>query len=199
MTPQTISDPRRLLLAAATQTTSYVDAVVAADLDRPTPCDGWPVRDLLSHLVAVAVRIPYILRGGHPFEVPSRVEGVPDDGWPLAWAERLDDLAAALAEPDLLERTVIHPAGQLPASAALLAYTSELTAHTWDLAAALGDTSGLDQDLAAACLEPVMAFLPAEPRATDRIPFGPVVTMPDDAQPLDRLLGWYGRDPRWTH
>ncbi|MEO9325081.1 TIGR03086 family metal-binding protein [Nocardioides sp. C4-1] len=194
----TQTDPRPLLLAAAAQVTPLIDGVRPADLDRPTPCDGWAVRDLLAHLAAVASRVPYLLRGGHPFDVPSMVEGVADDGWAAAWAERQPDLAASLAEDGVLDRTVHHPAGELPAAGAMLAYTSELAAHGWDLAAALGRTTDLDDEVAAACLEPTRRFLPAEIRHLDEVPFGPVVEVDDDASSYQRLLGWYGRDPHWT-
>jgi uncharacterized protein (TIGR03086 family) len=195
----TLTDPRPLLLRAADQITPYVAAAHAGELDRPTPCSDWTVRDLLAHLVAVERRIVHIIGGGHPFELPSQVDDVPDDAWSTAWAAGLADVGTVLAEPDVLERTVQHPAGTFPAPQALMAYVSELTAHGWDLAIALGyDVSGLDQDLAAASLGPVRRFLPAEPRASDRIPFGPVVPVADDATPYDRLLGWYGRDPGWS-
>ncbi len=62
-------------------------------------------------------------------------------------------------------------------------------------AAALDRTSLLDQVLAAACLGPIRSFLPAEPR--DAMPFAAVVPVAEDAPAYDRLLGWYGRDPRW--
>ncbi|MFB9314389.1 TIGR03086 family metal-binding protein [Nocardioides plantarum] len=192
------ADPRPLLLAAAAQVTTYVDRVRLDDLDRPTPCAGWTVRDLLSHLVAVSVRVPHVLRGGHPFEVPSQVEGVADRDWAGAWAERQPELVAALGEDAVLERTVHHPAGDMPAAAAIVTYVSELVTHGWDLAAALGDTSGLDDALAATCLAPLQGALPAGIRDEDRVPFGAVVPVPDDAPALDRLLGWVGRDPRWT-
>jgi hypothetical protein len=29
------------------------------------------------------------------------------------------------------------------------------------------------------------------------VPFGPVVPVPGDAPPIDRLVCWQGRDPRW--
>ncbi len=191
------ADPRPRLLAAARQLTPYVDRIGAADLDRATPCTDWAVRDLLAHLVAVERRIVHVLRGGHPFDLPSQVSGVPDTEWAPAWTAGLRELEDALAEPDVLDRTVAHPAGPLPATVALSVYVSELTAHGWDLAAALGDTSGLDQSLAADSLDAVRRILPAEPRATERIPFGPVVEVPADAPAYERLLGWYGRDPRW--
>ena len=192
------ADPRPLLLAAAAQVTTYVDRVRVGDLDRPTPCADWPVRDLLSHLVAVAVRVPHILGGGHPFDVPSQVEGVADDAWANAWAERQPALADALREDGLLARTVHHPAGEMPARAAIGTYVSELVTHGWDLAVALGDTSGLDDALAATCLAPLQAALPAGIRDEDWVPFGAVIPVPDDAPALDRLLGWVGRDPRWS-
>lgn len=194
----TQTDPRPALLAAAAQVTPYVERVTTADLDRPTPCDGWVVRDLLAHLVAVADRVPHILRGGHPTDLPSQVAGVPDDAWATTWAGRQPALAAALDQDGLLGRTVHHPAGEMPAAAAIGTYVSELVTHGWDLAAALGDPTGLDDDLAAACLAPLQQALPAEIRGEAWVPFGAVVPVADDAPALDRLLGWVGRDPRWT-
>lgn len=193
----TTTDPRPLLLAAVAQVTPYVARLVPADLDRPTPCDGWPVRDLLAHLVAVEVRLAHIVRGGHPFDLPSRVDDVADDGWLAAWTAAGEELRVALDEPGVLARTIHHPAGTFPAPRALVAYVSEVLVHGWDLGTALGDTSGLSDDLAAACLEPVRAFLPATPRGVPRVPFGAVVPVAEDARTVDRLAGWYGRDPGW--
>ncbi|WP_187366680.1 TIGR03086 family metal-binding protein [Nocardioides dongxiaopingii] len=191
------TDPRALVLAAAAQARDRIERVRAADLDRPTPCDGWTVRDLLSHLLAVADRIPALLRGGDPRLLPRTVDGVADDGWAAAWTAREPELAAALAEPDVLGRTVTHPAGPMPAAGAMLAYTSELCTHAWDLAAALGDTTGFDDRLAEPCLAPLRAFLPPEVRGADEVPFGAVVPVDDDRPATERLVAWYGRDPRW--
>ncbi|MDO9454847.1 TIGR03086 family metal-binding protein [Nocardioides sp.] len=198
MTTKTLTDPRPLLLAAVAQVTPYVERITAADLDRPTPCDGWAVRELLAHLVAVEVRIPHILGGGHPTDLPSAVSGVADDAWLEAWTSARDALVTALADDDVLGRMVQHPAGDMPAPQALGIYVSEVCVHAWDLATALGDTSGLDDAPATACLEPMRRSLTREMRSESWVPFGPVVEVADDASPYERLVGWCGRDPRWT-
>ncbi|GAA5153493.1 TIGR03086 family metal-binding protein [Nocardioides marinquilinus] len=194
----TLTDPRPTLLRAAAQLTPLVERVRPADLDRPTPCDDWAVRDLLAHLVAVEVRIAAILRGAHPADLPSLVDGVADEGWAAAWGEAGEALEVALAEDDVLTRTVEHPAGRMPAPQAIGIYVSELAVHGWDLGAALDDVSGLDPAVAEGCLEPMRRALTPEMRDQPWVPFGPVVAVPDDAPAYDRLVAWVGRDPAWT-
>jgi len=108
---QTLPDTRPLFFQALDQITPLIDSITAADLDRPTPCQGWSVRDLLSHLIAVSVRIPHIAAGGQPYEVPSQVSGIADDGWVLAWHARLGAVRAAVAPDEGRGRIVSHPAG----------------------------------------------------------------------------------------
>lgn len=196
-------DPRPLLWRAVDQAERQVVGVGRTDLDRATPCAGWSVRTLLGHLVAVERRITHIAGGGQPFEVPSLVTDVPDEGWTRAWAEARTELESALADDAVLDRIFAHPAGDFPARQAIVAYVNELTVHGWDLARALGShgvlgsADALDDDLAEASLGPIRQFLPAEPRGGP-VPFGPVVEVPADAPAYDRLLGWMGRDPHWT-
>ena len=193
----TLSDTRPLLARATAQVTPLIESITPADLDRPTPCSDWSVRDLLSHLVAVEDRIVHIAGGGRPFEVPSMVDGIADDAWTQAWVSRLAPLSAALADDAVLERIFQHPAGPMRGTAAIGVYASEFAVHAWDLARALGREADLDQEVAAAVVGPITAALPAEPRG-GVIPFGPVVEVPGDAPAYARLVGWVGRDPEWT-
>lgn len=195
---QTRPDPRPVLLAAAAQVTPLVASVTADDLDLPTPCDGWTVRDLLSHLLAVAERVPHVLGGGHPAEVPTQITGISDDAWSSAWTGRQAAFVAALEQPDVMGRTVHHPAGDMPAGQAIGIYVSELAVHAWDLAASLGDVSGLAPAIAEACLAPMQRALTPEMRDLDQVPFGRVVDVAPDASAYDRLVAWCGRDPQWT-
>ena len=193
----TLSDTRPLLARATAQVTPLIESITPADLDRPTPCSDWSVRDLLSHLVAVEDRIVHIAGGGRPFEVPSMVDGIADDAWTQAWVSRLAPLSAALADDAVLERIFQHPAGPMRGTAAIGVYASEFAVHAWDLARALERETDLDQEVAAAVVGPITAALPAEPRG-GVIPFGPVVEVPGDAPAYARLVGWVGRDPEWT-
>lgn len=193
-TPPTIPDPRPLLWRAVDQAERLVAAVTTADLDRPTPCTDWAVRQLLGHLVAVERRIAHIAGGGQPLEVTSLVTDVDDAGWVDAWHTSRRALADALADDAVLERTFAHPAGDFPARRAIFAYVNEITVHGWDLARALGRPDDLDDSLAEASLGPILQFLPAEPRGGP-VPFGPVIDVPADAPAYDRLVGWMGRDP----
>lgn len=193
----TLPDTRPLFHAALAQVAPLIDDLATSDLDRPTPCAGWSVRDLLSHLVAVGDRIVHIAGGGKPFEVPSVVQGIPDADWPDAWRSRVAPIEQALADDALLTREWVHPAGTMPGFRAIAIYASELAVHAWDLARALGRDAELDQDVAAAVVGPITAALPAEPRG-GVVPFGAVVPVADDAPPYARLVGWVGRDPEWT-
>ena len=193
----TLSDTRPLLARATAQLTPLIESITPADLDRPTPCAEWSVRDLLSHLVAVQDRIVHIAGGGHPFDVPSRVDGILDGAWAEAWTSRLAPLSQALADDAVLGRIFEHPAGRMPGAAAIGIYASEFAVHAWDLARALGRDAELDQEVAGAVVGPMIAALPAQPRG-GVIPFGPVVEVPDDAPAYARLVAWVGRDPEWT-
>lgn len=195
---QTLPDTRPLFRSALAQIAPLVDALTIADLDRPTPCSEWTVRDLLSHLVAVEDRIVHIAGGGKPFEVPTMVEGVADTDWSDAWRTRVAPLEDALADDALLSREWVHPAGVMPGFQAIAIYASELAVHAWDLARALSRDAELNQDVAAAVVGPITGALPSEPRGAEiGIPFGPVVPVAEDAPPYARLVGWVGRDPEW--
>lgn len=194
---QTAPDTRPLLHQALAEVSPLIDAVRPDDLDRPTPCDEWTVRDLLSHLVAITGRIAHVAGGGHFSEVSPQVTGVTDDGWADAWTSGLAILAGSIADETTLATTWQHPAGDMPGFQAIAIYASEFAVHGWDLARALGRDADLDQSLAAVLVGPITGALPAEPRDLPEIPFGPVVEVPADAAPYARLVGWVGRDPQW--
>ncbi|MGW6282818.1 TIGR03086 family metal-binding protein [Kribbella sp. NPDC055071] len=185
------NDPRPMFVLALDQTQALIDAIGTDELTLPTPCPEYDVRTLLAHLLSVAARINLALTGGDPLTIP-KVTNSPDIAG--TWKEHRTALDATLTDNSILGRVCRLPFATLPGAAALVAYTGELTTHSWDLAKATGRVDQLDDSLANYVLPLVGQFLPAEPRGGD-IPFGPVVPVPADASPYDRLAGWQGRQP----
>ena len=83
---------------------------------------------------------------------------------------------------------------QMPAPAMAAVAVNEVLVHGWDLAVATGQPYAADPTSVAAC-----TGFAAQAAAEGPTPglFGPPVPVPDDAPPLDRLLGLTGRDPAW--
>jgi uncharacterized protein (TIGR03086 family) len=210
--PTLAPDDPRLLLARAVRLGGIAIAAVRPDqLGAPTPCDEFDVRHLLGHLTAVLLRVANVGRGGHVFETPEVVDGVPDDGWLAAWTEAAHDVQAAWSDPASVTATYVLPWATLPGAGLLAMYTSEVTVHTWDLATATGQSPAWDDEVVAASLALMQQILPPaearvrayeeaaaampEGRREFRPPFGPAVEVPEDAPAIDRLVAWTGRRP----
>ena len=197
----TAPDPRPLLARAMDQAADLVSGTRVEELGLPTPCEGWDVRTLCSHIVGVHHRIAHIARGALPSDISSMPE--------VADGRHTAELAAARADVDrawgldggddgdVLDREVVVPWGTMPARFAGFGYVQELTVHAWDLAAATDRVEGLDEGLAVAVEETAHRVLPAEPRGGP-IPFGPPVPAGDDARPYARLVAWLGRNPTFS-
>lgn len=111
------------------------------------------------------------------------------------------DAREAWSEDARLAATVTMPWGEVYAGATVVdMYLAELTAHTWDLAAATGQLGRLDPGLAAPALEAARAMLKPEYRnlVAPGSPFGDEVEAPPDATAWERLAAFMGRQPRPT-
>ena len=169
---------------------AFGDRVAATrDWEAPAPVDGWTARDVVGHLVEW---FPGFLAGGGVTLAPG--PAVADD--PVAaWQHH------ARAVQDLIEtrgeESFTHPfAGtHRLADAVDRFYTADVFMHTWDLARATGQQDGLDADFAAALLE---GMRPIEELLRSSGQYGAPVAVADDAPVVDRLMGFIGRDPRWT-
>jgi uncharacterized protein (TIGR03086 family) len=75
---------------------------------------------------------------------------------------------------------------------------NEVVTHAWDLSRAIGQPFDVEHEVVAGCLEFVGPLSQPGAEALRARAFGPVVTPPDDAAPLDRLIALNGRDPEWT-
>ncbi|MEV5330267.1 hypothetical protein AB0K67_39670 [Nonomuraea sp. NPDC052634] len=84
--------------------------------------------------------------------------------------------------------------------------SDDMPLHGWDLARATGQDDTIDPDDVARHWA-ALTDIPPDLMEKYRTPgafgpgvevFGPEVPVAQDASPQDRLLGFIGRDPRWT-
>ena len=163
-------------------------------LGDPTPCAGTPVAGLLAHVVGL---ITAFRMAAEKTPVSGGPSASPDDlppDWRTRIPAQLDALVAAWQQPSAWEGTAEAGGVVMPAPVAAVVTLDEVLVHGWDLAVATGQHYTADPASVAACTE-----FAAQAAAQGPTPglFGPPVPVPDDAPPLDRLLGLTGRDPAW--
>ena len=178
------------------ETTRVVDQIEPAQLDNPSPCDGWTVRDVLNHITGGATMFGLCVRDG---EVPDEKLGALMTGDNLgtdykgAWTRATEDAEEAFAIPGAMDRIVKLPFGEMPAGMAVNIAIFDVATHAWDLAKATGQSTDLDPEVSAAAYAVAQTMLSDDMRAMGI--FGPEVAVPEDAPMADRLAGLAGRQP----
>jgi uncharacterized protein (TIGR03086 family) len=156
-------------------------------LDAPTPCEKWAVRDLFGHIIGGATTFAAVVRGQEPPAIPE-----PRDGALAATANAaLVDVDSAFRTPGAMEETVATPFGEMPGEtfARLLAF--DLLMHTTDLASATGQSFSVPDDVVTAVDGFTRVALTPALRGPET--FGPEVEPAADATTLERLVAFSGR------
>ena len=148
-------DPRALFARALALATDVVATVGLDQLDDPTPCRDFDVRQLLEHLVDVVERVGEIGRGGDLSTRPAVVRYVHDQEWLPAFCDAAAEAIDAWADDAVLDRVVELPWSARPGRATLAMYLNEVTVHTWDLARATGQHPAWDDDVVGMALDAV--------------------------------------------
>ena len=160
-----------------------------------TPCEGWNVNELVSHVLGgnrMAVRL---LEGARRPEATGYLAGLPLGEDPVeSFDEGLAAMLMRFSEPGAFERVCEHPMGDLPGAAVADLRIGDLTIHSWDLAVAVGG----DTDLDGALVERIWDGL--EQRRDEIVVTGVFGRGPSgevtEAAPLQvRLLDLLGRRP----
>ena len=189
------ADTIALLERALDQTAGLIDAIGASQAALATPCAGWDVRALVSHLAGQDLRNFLVSARAEAADWQTPADELGDD-WAAAFQDRAAPLRAAWRAADL-DRLVTGPGGEAPLRLRADQQITELAVHDWDLAKATRQPAGLDPVLAEHALHWSRQMLRPEFRGPDKA-FGLEVPVPEDAPVYDRLAGWFGRDPGWT-
>ncbi|MEV1070665.1 TIGR03086 family metal-binding protein [Micromonospora parva] len=183
-----------LLAAAAPATIGVVRGISDDQLDLPTPCQDYLVRDLLNHLFQVVVNFQDLAE-------KRQVEWVekPDhlgDGWRDRFEVETGRLIAAWSEPSTLEG--VSPGMGMPQSVVGGMALLDLTVHGWDLAVATGQPYHPAPEAVAELHALVEQLGPtARTMGVFADPVPPATPTETPTSDLAHLLTRTGRTPTW--
>jgi uncharacterized protein (TIGR03086 family) len=187
-------DVRALFADALAMAESVVAAVRPEDLERPTACAEWNVRDVLGHLVATVRQAERVGRGARTSTAGvARLER--RDRWAPTFAAAARMARAAWADEAGPPADARVPWGLVPTPVALAGFVLEVVAHTHDVAEGIARTELLDERLGDAALGIAERFLPAALRGNGAV-FAEPVAVPPTAGAYGRLAAFLGRAPR---
>ncbi|MCF2526282.1 TIGR03086 family metal-binding protein [Yinghuangia soli] len=190
---------------------AVVEQVTADDLDKPTPCTGWSLADLLAHMTAQH-------RG---FAAAARGDGADPRHWATEppsiaqYREAAADVFAAFGEVTDREQDFMLPeitsAMPFPAWQAIGFHFIDYVVHAWDVARTLGLPHAPEPDIAEAAL-PIALAVPdgpsrLAPGAAFAPPLPPVPARPAPrgsrgtsagTAPFAEILRALGRNPAWS-
>lgn len=169
------------------------DAVEPGQWADATPCADWDVRTLVNHVVGEELWTPPIVAGATIAEVGDRFDGDVLGQSPATVIRTAALEALAAVDQRLPAGGIVHLSfGDVPVEEYVLQLTADHLIHSWDLAAATGQSRQLDPDTVAGV---AAWFAEHEQPYRDGGAIGPRVETADD--PQSQLLGGFGRDPSW--
>jgi uncharacterized protein (TIGR03086 family) len=173
-------------------TRAIIGTVGADQLDAPTPCASWTVRDVINHLIAASFWYAGSLNDG--VGPPVRDDDFSAGDYLATYDDAFAQASAAFHAPGALDQTLTLHFGPLPATVFLLLATNDTFAHGWDIATATGQPTDMDAALATKLLAADRDWIKPQHRGTDReMPFGPERAAPLGATPTAQLAAFLGR------
>src|SRR3954451_11834386 len=174
---------------AVRETVRLVAGLTPENLSLPTPCDGWDLGTLLTHMTVQ--HRGFAAAGADP----SRWEMPPGGRIPdlvRAYAASAELVLAAFAAPGVLDREFalpeISPSRTFPGRVAIGFHLVDYVVHGWDVATAAGLPFAFPSSVLQATL-PLARAVPDGPlRLAPGAAFAPALSVPVDADPLTEIL-----------
>jgi uncharacterized protein (TIGR03086 family) len=184
-----------VLERACASTAAVLAAVGAADLDLPTPCRSWTVKDVINHVIGSAASYADLAETGVMPAGGSDADHTAGD-FGGAFARQAGRVVAGFSVPGAMDTIMEMPFGGMPGSVCVWIAAGDIFTHGWDLARATGQPSDLDPELAERLLARIERLLPDTLRGPEgQAPFGPKVEVAGSAPAADRLAAFEGRRP----
>ncbi len=185
MTQGALMDPRNQLDEILPLVNQLVARLDREQLDAPTSCANFTVRQVLEHMIGGATMFAAAFRG----EAPAGSAGPSDPlvAFPIAMAE----LRAALNSPGALDRTIAAPFGEVPGETFARFVAMDGLVHGWDIATATGQAYDPPADVVSEVDTFTRQAISADMRDGDA--FGAAIDPPSGASPLVQLVAFTGR------
>jgi uncharacterized protein (TIGR03086 family) len=219
-TPAALLAGIALLERSLTYTLGSLHLVTPAALERPTPCHGWPLHRLLTHLTdsltalheaATLGEIPLVAipstptcRAGVPCDPrrmsPAREGGTAHEDGAAGGGDALTGVRRAVCAVVGAWTSLVRGGPVLVGDYAMTAPVVagvgavEVAVHGWDVARSCGVSRPMPVSLAEELLDLAMLFVTAPDRPGR---FAVPVRVPPGSPAQDRLLGFLGRPPAW--
>jgi uncharacterized protein (TIGR03086 family) len=163
-------------------------------LDNPTPCAEFSVRDLMAHFVGNVDTLVDAFQGKPITDLPLR-PGILGDDPGRAYDEVLGRFRTVIREPGAMDRVISMPPpfGDVPAPVLIRFVAFDFVVHSWDLATATGQQYTPPDEL----VGDAEAFARQAVSSEMRVPgvIGPEVEAPPGASALECLVAFAGRKP----
>jgi uncharacterized protein (TIGR03086 family) len=195
-----VADIRDLDRRTLAVTVDIVRGISDHQLDLPTPCAQWTLRQLLAHMIGQHRGFAAVARG----ETSDR--SVWDDrpvgaDFRAAYAAAVSEVTAAFGADDMLARRLwlpeIRDGARFPAEMAIGFHFLDYIVHGWDVARSAGVPVRFEADLIDEVLIRAAQVPDGEARQSPGAAFAPGVAVAQDAAPLERVVAMLGRSPNW--
>lgn len=182
-----------------------VASVSPGDLGLATPCAGWTLADLLTHMTAQHHGFAAAARGHganpavwqtEPFTAAIATD--PAGTYAAAAHDALSAFAAAGLDDALFALPEFGRDVSLPGRIAMGFHFVDYVVHGWDVAATIRLPFTLPTDVVAAVLPIVMAVPDGEFRNATGAPFARSLEHSDDGDDFAGILRHLGRNPSWA-
>ncbi|HYZ69271.1 MAG TPA: TIGR03086 family metal-binding protein [Mycobacterium sp.] len=191
--------------AAVSASVAIVNYVTPNDLHRSTPCAGWNLSQLLSHMTVQHRGFAAAARGDGadpaPWDIATVTDAVTADPAGAYAAAAADVLEAFAAEGVLAASFALPefgPGAAFPGSQAIGFHFVDYVVHGWDVARAIDQPFVLPADVISTVLPLAFAVPDGDFRTAPDSPFARAIDAAEGVSDLDRILLHLGRSPAWT-
>jgi uncharacterized protein (TIGR03086 family) len=141
---------KQLLERALEQAEKVIDQLQGTEMDKPTPCSEWNMRQLLNHIYNELAWVPELLAGKTIAQVGTALDGdLVGDDLHKTWHGYVAAVRTAVS--NAAPHTAVHLSyGTVPAEQYLHELATDITVHTWDVATAAGIAYHIPEPLAEA-------------------------------------------------